>query len=205
MASNAGNHVQIAGPFPPGTTSVQVGTSVPITRGTVDISQTFPASLESLVVIAKKVGDLKLSSPQLQRQQETAVEGTNVIIGAGGTIPAGQPISLTIGGLPHHSSAPRRIALTLAALVALVGAWVATRSEDRSTRGSERKSLIARRESLFQDLVRLEQDHRRGKIDARRYTARREELMAALENIYGALDTDDIGPDPTTGRAGLAA
>jgi hypothetical protein len=34
--------------------------------------------------------------------------------------------------------------------------------------------------------------------------ARREELIAALERIYGALDGDDTGPEPAD-RAGLAA
>jgi len=52
--------------------------------------------------------------------------------------------------------------------------------------------------------VRLEQEHRRGRINEARYSARREELLAALENIYGALDEDGTGPDPAT-RAGVAA
>ena len=69
---------------------------------------------------------------------------------------------------------------------------------------ADRFQLVARREKLFQDLVRLENDHRRGRIDARRFAARREELLASLEQIYGALDSDDVGPEPT-GRAGLAA
>jgi hypothetical protein len=67
--------------------------------------------------------------------------------------------------------------------------------------------------------VRLENDRRRGKIDDRRYAARREELIAALEQVYSALDSHDVGPEPPTpsrwetrggdpgpaGRAGLAA
>ena len=52
--------------------------------------------------------------------------------------------------------------------------------------------------------MRLENDQRRGKIDARRFAARREELLASLEQIYGALDSDDLSPEPA-GRAGLAA
>ena len=57
---------------------------------------------------------------------------------------------------------------------------------------------------MLQDLVRLEQDHRRGKVDAARYGRRREELVQALEHIYGALDEDGVGPEPT-GKAGVAA
>lgn len=204
LATSKGNQVLIAGPFPSGTTSVQVGTQLPIGGDTVAISQTFPATLESLVVVAKKAGDMKLSSPQIERQQDAAVEGAGVIVGAGGTIPAGQPISLTLAGLPHYSNVPRRFALTLAVLVTLAGLWGAMRTPDQSTRTSERKRLIARREKLFQDLVRLEHDHKRGKTDPRRHAVRREELVASLEHIYGALDADDTGPD-SSDRTGLAA
>ncbi len=204
LASINSNHVRISGPFPSGKTTVEIGTELPLSDGAVSFAQTFPAALESLVVIARKSGEMKLTSPQLERLQDTTVEGTPVIIGAGGTIPAGQAISLAVSGLPHHSSTPRRVGLTLAALVALVGLWTAVRRDDPLRRVEERKRLVARREKLFQDLVRLEYDRRRGRVDERRFAARREELLAALENIYGALDSDDTSPDPT-GRAGLAA
>jgi hypothetical protein len=204
LASSTGNHIRISGPFPSGKTMVEIGMDLPLSDGAASFQQTFPATLESLVVIAKKSGDMKLTSPQLERQQDTAVEGTAVIIGAGGTVAAGKPIALAISGLPHHSSMPRRVTLTLAALVALVGLWAATRSEDPSVRLGERKRLVARREKLFQDLLRLEHDQRRGRIEPRRFTARREELLAALEQVYGALDSDESTPDPTD-RAGLAA
>jgi hypothetical protein len=204
LASITGNHVRVSGPFPSGKTMVEVGSEIPLADGAVSFAQTFPATLESLVIIARKSGEMKITSPQLERQQDTTVEGTAVIIGAGGTIPAGQPISVAVSGLPHHSSTPRRVGLTLAALVALAGLWAATRRDDPSTRVEERKRLVARREKLFQDLVRLEHDRRRGRVDERRFAVRREELLSALENVYGALDNDDTIPDPT-GRAGLAA
>lgn len=204
LASIAGNHVRVTGPFPSGKTVVQVAAELPLSDGTVSFTQTFPAALESLVVIARKAGDMKVASPQLERVQDTTIEGTPVVVGAGGTIPAGQPISLAVSGLPHHSSTPRRVGLALAALVALAGIWAATRRDDPATRADERKRLVARREKLFQDLVRLENDRRRGRVDEHRFATRREELLAALENVYGALDSDDTSPDPT-GRAGLAA
>jgi hypothetical protein len=69
---------------------------------------------------------------------------------------------------------------------------------------SDRKRLTARREKLLQELVRLESAHRAGQVDERRYGSRRDELVAALEHIYGALDPDDTSPEPA-GRAGLAA
>jgi len=205
LASSKGRVVTVAGPFPPGTTAIQVAAEYPVGGGTVELVQPFPAALQQIVVIAKKAGSLALVSPQFERSEESVIEGTSVVLGIGKDLPAGQPFTMTIKGLPYHSSAPRNIALGLAAVIIVLGAWAAARStassDDRST---ERKQLIARREKLFQDLVRLEQDHRRGRINDARYSARREELLAALENIYGALDEDGMGPDPVT-RAGVAA
>jgi len=82
--------------------------------------------------------------------------------------------------------------------------WFASRPEDRAARTAERKRLVARRDKLLGELVRLEAEHRNGRADSPRYAARREELLAALEHLYGALDSDDTGPEPA-GRAGLAA
>ncbi len=53
-----------------------------------------------------------------------------------------------------------------------------------------------RREKLLKDLVRLEAEHRQGRGDLSRYAARREQLVAALEQVYGALDSDDVGVEP---------
>jgi hypothetical protein len=205
LASNNGRVVTVAGPFPPGITAIQVGAEYPVGNGTVEITQAFPATVQDLIVIAKKEGDMKLASPQFQRQQETVTEGTRVIIGMGPTLASGQPMSLTISGLPHHSSWPRNLALVLAGAILAVGAWLAMRGGDADAdRASERKRLIARREKLFQDLVRIEQDRRRNKIDPARYAARREELLQSLEHVYGALDEDDAGPEPAK-RTGVAA
>jgi len=205
LASSKGRDVMVAGPFPPGTTAIQVAAEYPVAGGTVPIVQQFPAAMQQVVVIAKKAGSLSLVSPQFERTEESVIEGTAVVLGIGKDLAAGQPFTLTITGLPYHSSAPRNIALGLAAVIIVLGAWAAARSTGSSgDRSAERKQLITRREKLFQDLVRLEQDHRRGRFNDGRYSARREELLAALENIYGALDEDGTGPDPAT-RAGVAA
>jgi hypothetical protein len=130
--------------------------------------------------------------------------GQTVIVGAGGSVPANQPITLSISGLPHHSAAGQRTALSLAGLIVLAGVLLSSRPADEPTRRAERKRLIARREKLFQELVRLETDHRQRRGDEARYTARREQLLQTLEQVYGALDTDDTSPEPAD-RAGLAA
>jgi hypothetical protein len=189
-----GTRVRVQGPFPPGRTAVQVAYALDSGSGSIEISQTFPVTLEHLAVIVKKIGDAALSSPQIARQQEMPVSGEVFIAATGeGAIAAGQPIALSITGLPHHSRAPRWIAMSIAAAIAFIGVLAARRPEEAETRGAERKRLIARREKLFQDLVRLEHDHRRGRLDGARYTSRREELLGALEHVYGALESDDPG------------
>jgi len=196
QASVKGAHVSVAGPFAPGHTFVQVAATLPAEDGSIEIAQKLPANLEELAVIVKKLGDTSLKSPQLREQREMPAEGEMFIAGTGGGVEAGRPIQLIVDGVPHHSQAPRRIALLLATIVALAGAWFATRpASDAATQAAERKRLIARREKLLGELARLEKDRRSGRGDDRRWVLRREELVSSLEQIYGALDTEDAGPD----------
>lgn len=205
LASVNGPRVQVQGPFPPGKTVVQVACNLPVSTGSLDVTQRFPATLEQVAVVVKKVGSTVLASPNITNQQEMPLQGEAFIAATGGPVAAGQPLSLTLTGLPHHNPAPRRMALALAGGVILAGMWWTTRAPKRQTaRAAERKRLVARREKLLNELVRLEQDRRSGRFDERRYRARREDLMAALEQVYGALDEDGSGPEPAD-RAGLAA
>jgi hypothetical protein len=198
-ASANESHVQVAGPFPPGRTVVQAAAQLPVDGASVEFAQRFPANLEQLSVIVRKLGDTKLASPQIAAQQDMKAQGETFIAASGGSIPAGQPITLTVDNLPHHSAVPRWTALSLATLIVVAGVWMARQSDDAGARQAERKRLVARREKLFADLVRLERERRTGKVAEPRYTSRREPMVAALEQIYGALD-DDSGPEPA-GRA----
>src|SRR5205814_840685 len=147
-------------------------------------------------VIVKKAGETVVRSPQITRQQEFPADGEVYIAATGGAIPAGQPITIELAGLPHHSRAPRSIALALAIGIALAGIWSASRPDNDATNlASERKRLVAKRDRLLNDLVRLERDRRSGRADEGRYAARWNELIAALEPIYAALDSrDPIAP-----------
>jgi hypothetical protein len=205
QASVKGLRVTVAGPFAPGHTFVQVATSLAAEDGSIEIAQKLPANLDQLSVIVKKLGgETTLKSPQLKEQREMPADGDVYIAATGGPVAAGQPIQLRVDGVPHHSQAPRRVALALALCVALIGVWFAARPNvDVAAQAGERKRLIARREKLFNELARLDQDRRSGRADERRAAARREELVSALEQIYNALDSHD-GPDPA-GRAGVTA
>ncbi len=203
QAAVAGRRVSISGPFPPGNTFASIAFALPAPTGSVEIEQVFPADLDHLGLIVEKVGAPVVTSHQIERQQEMPVGGRQYIASAGGAIPAGTPVEISISGLPHHSQVPRWVTIGIAIFVGLGGAWFAWRPTPSSS-GNERKKLLARREKLMQELVKLDASHQRGKVDGPAYRSRREQLMASLEHIYGALDTDDTGPEPAS-RTGLAA
>jgi hypothetical protein len=205
QAALNGRRVVVQGPFAPGHTFVQVGMSLPSTDGSIDISQTFPANVQSLAVVAQKVGNAALSSPQITRQREMPADGRTFIAATGGAINAGQPISLTLSGLPHHSAMPRRIALLLAMAIAIIGVVALSKpAPAAASEPGERKRLLARRDKQLNELVKLEADRRSGRVDDRRYATRREELVASLEHVYGALDSDQHA-SPSTTASHLAA
>jgi len=195
-ASVKGLRVTVQGPFAPGHTFVQVATELPAPGGSIEIAQRLPANLQQLAVVVKKVGETSLKSPQLKEQREMPADGDVFIAGTGGPVAAGQPIELVVDGVPHHSQAPRRVALSLAGVITLLGVWFATRpTGDASAQAIERKRLVARREKLFNELTRLEHDHRSGRGEDRRYASRRAEFVASLEQVYSALDGHDTGPE----------
>jgi hypothetical protein len=196
LASVNGTHVLVKGPFPPGSTLVQLACDLPAMSGSVEVRQTFPAALGGFGVIVKKVGDVKLESAQVTAQQDLTAEGDVYIGGQGGAVAAGQPLVLSVTGIVHHSAAPMWTALSVALGIILFGGWAAWKPRPDGLRELERKRLLARRDKLFNELVRLEREYRGGKVagsgndGARRYATRRDELVTALEQIYGGLDDD---------------
>src|SRR5437667_10438108 len=68
--SVSGARVTVEGPFAPGRTMVQVACEVPDGAGSLELTQKFPADLEQLAVVVKKVGDARLTSPQIPNQQD---------------------------------------------------------------------------------------------------------------------------------------
>jgi hypothetical protein len=195
IAQNAGAHVSLTGPVPPGRTMIQLVAEMPTETGSLDVSQTFPAQMDRLTILVKKTGNTKLESASIERQQDFPNEGQVVIGAMGGTIPAGKPIDLHLVDMPHHSPAPRYAALGTASVIVLAGIFFATRKQDAVAADVERTRLVARREKLFSELLKLERERRAGKRDDRS-DARREELMAQLEHVYGALDEPDRAGAP---------
>ena len=191
VAQSSGGHVSLSGPVPPGRTMIQLVAEMPTDTGTLNISQAFPAQMDRLTILVRKLGDTKLESPSIERQQDFPNEGQVVIGAMGGTIPPGKPIELRLIDMPHHSTAPRYTALGLASAVVLAGVWFGTRKQDAAASADvERKRLVARREKLFGELVKLERERRSGRSDERS-ERKRDELLAQLEHVYGALDDPD--------------
>jgi hypothetical protein len=196
LAAANGSRVSVQGPFPPGQTFVQVGYELPSSRGSVDVRQQFPAPLEELNVVVKKVGDTRLSSGQLRAQQDMAAEGERFIAATGAGVPAGQPVVLSLSGLPHHSAAGRWLSLLLAMVIIGTGAWAARgHSAQTATIAAERTRLAGKREKLLTELARLEIDRRNGRLEESRYKERRRALVSTLEQVYGALDDDEAPVD----------
>jgi len=207
LASVNGLRVTVDGPFPPGSTHVQIGTTFTVTSGSFDLVQRFPAPLTEYAVIVKKLGDTKMTSSQLAAQQVIPAQGETFLGAEGTPVAAEQPLTVSLTDMPHHNAAPRWIALMLALGIVLVGVWAITRNhDDAAARASERKRLVARREKLLADLVRLERGQGSGGREGRddKYRARREDIVVALEQVYGALDSDGITPEPGN-TAGVAA
>lgn len=188
MAKVEGDRVTVSGPFPPGVTLVQFGYTIPYSSPEQTISHRLPASLAQLSVAVQKSGDMRLDSPQVAQQRELSAQGQTYIVGNGPPLPTGTVITLNISGLPHAPAWPRNLALVLAIVILLAGAWGAATGGRASRLAAERQRLESERERLFGELTALEEAQRAGRIDPAAFAARRRELVASLEHVYAALD-----------------
>jgi hypothetical protein len=190
LASLQGNRLRINGPFPPGTTQVQVGFRVPYRGDRVSLTQSFPAAVEQLFVAAEKVGSLQIASPQFTQQQEANASGTPFLMATGGRLNAGDTLTLNLSGLPHHSTLVRDVGVAVGVLILVGGIWAGFAWKPAQ---AEDVQLKQRREKLYADLLALEDQRRKGRIDDERYATRRELLVAQLERVMGELDQDPVG------------
>jgi len=188
LAVVAGDRVIVNGPFPPGPTLVQFAYRMPYSGDSAAITQRLPAAIARLSVVAQKVGEMRLSSPQIAQQREMSAEGQTYMLGQGPPLPAGSDVTFVFSGLPHRPLWPRNVALGLACFILAIGAWAAVRGRSASAVSAERQRLEAERERLFAQLTGLEQAHRTGAVDAAEYASRRRELVIALERVDAALD-----------------
>jgi hypothetical protein len=196
-----GTRVNIAGPFAPGTTPLQVQFQLRYGSATHIFAQAFPVPLQRITFgVQKKRADISIASPQFSAVNDIPTEDGNVYaVGSGEALPAGTPLTITLSNLPAHSRAPRYVAIALALGIAGFGIWLAATGKA----GSDRQALVARRDALLDDLAKLEAQRRAGAVAADRYDTRRTRILADLERIYGQLDEATSGPQG--GGEGLAA
>jgi hypothetical protein len=194
LATVQGRRVRIAGPFPPGTTSVQLGYRYPYSGADATIVQKWPAALEQLFVAAEKVGNLQIASPQFERIQESQAGGAPFLMATGGRVNAGDSLTINLSGLPYHNRMLRNVGVGAGLIILAAGLWIATRSRPPQT--TQTRQLLQRKEKLFGELVQLEEQLGAGRIDQPKYAARRQGLMTQLERVMGELDRS---PDAHTG------
>lgn len=193
-----GTRVTVKGPFAPGTTSVQIEFSVRFTKATQTFVQPFPVPLQRAVVGVEKVGNLGLASQQFSAVTELPTENGVYLLGQGGGLQPGTPLTFTLSNLPVHSRTSRYVALGLALAVAGIGVWLSLKLP---TGGADRKALLQRRDALLGELAQLEAKRRDGTI-AERGERRRLRILNDLEHIYAELDAT---AGPRGGGEGIAA
>ncbi len=193
QAAASGPRVTVRGPFAPGTTPVQVASTLP-SDGGAQIRLRLPAALGGVLVIAEKVGTMVLQSPHVQEIQETDDTGKRLLVARGPGLKAGDTLAIDLSGLPHHATWPRNLALALALAILVGGAWGATRGSAGAAAARARQQIEARRARLLDQVARLDDQHRRGSVAEGEYGERREALLAELERVYGELDTE-VAPE----------
>jgi hypothetical protein len=189
-ASVSGDRVTITGPFPPGSTSVQVGFQLRHSSSELTIQQTWPAPLEQLTVALEKLGNVSMASPQFSTVGEVKSEsGSPFLLASGPRLPAGSTLTLQLSNLPAHSAVARNVALAIAGVILAFGTWMAFSA--RTAAAQQRPRLAARRDRLLAELAALEGQRRAGgRVDE----MRRQRLVAELEQVYGELDEAHTPP-----------
>ena len=187
------------GPFAPGTTFLRLEFGVRFTNATHTVVQPFPVSWQRPVVGIEKVGSLGLASPQFGSVAELPTENGVYLLGQGGALQPGTPLTFTLSNLPVHSRTGLYVSLALAVLIAAVGTWLAMTPAASAV--VDRKALVKRRDSLLGELAQLEARRRDGTIPERS-ERRRLRILSELEQIYAELGAT---AGPRGGGEGIAA
>jgi hypothetical protein len=194
-----GTTVTVSGPFAPGTTVLQLEYTYRFTKNSHTINQAFPVPLQRAIVGVEKVGSVQLASPQFASVTELPTESGVYLLGQGGALQPGTPLTFTLSNLPVHSNTAWYVVLGLSFLVATIGVWLAI--NPASSAAASRKALVNRRDNLLGELAQLETKRREGTISDRA-ERRRVRILSELEHIYAELDAT---AGPRGGGEGIAA
>lgn len=190
LAAVVGDRVEVKGPFPPGMTLLQFAYTLPYGGAALSVRQVLPAQLTRLTAVAQKVGDMRLSSSQINQQRDMTSDGQTYMLAQGPAIPPGGAVEFAFSGLPHAARWPRDLALALVVLILAAGAFTSVRGRGAEAPEPVRRALEEKRERLFDDLAALERSQRSAALPPGAYVGRRQQLMASLERVYAALDEE---------------
>jgi len=188
QATLRGRRVSIAGPFAPGSTPVQIAFGLPPAGSERQLTQVLPLAWGRVQVMATKLPGLSMTSPAFATSSEVPGDTHAFLIGTGAGLAPSKELSVTLAGVPSRNRSGRFVAIALAVLVLIGGAWGAATASARTGDLARKAELEQRRTRLMADLVKLENQQRAATIDAARYANRRTELFAQLERVYGELD-----------------
>jgi hypothetical protein len=189
-ATIGGSRVTVTGPFAPGVTPLQIAYELPYRGSRVTLEQKLPAAVPVLAAAGETTGGVTVDSPQFSSSREMDSNGHMFLVGNGPGIPAGGTLTLTFGNLPHHPRWPRFTALGIAVGIMALGLVLGfARRPSRHTTG--RRALIEGRAARFAELEALEARRRSGAIGPAEHAEERSRLIAALEDIYAALDVEE--------------
>ena len=194
------DRVLVTGTLPAGPSDLQIAFRLEPGGGTLTLRQAFPVPTDTVLLAVQKLGAMQVISPQVTRVREAPIQNVMFIVGSGPPLGAGTPLVVTVTGLPHHSRTPLWIALALVVLIVAAGVWLSVGSGAASAFDARRRELEAERQRGLAALSALDAERRAGRIDRHAFEQRRTSLMAALERVYGDLDTAD-GPPAGRGAA----
>jgi hypothetical protein len=189
-ANARGTRVTVTGPFPPGTTPLQIAFRLDTIGSGGTITSRFPLPVDVVSVAVQKVGDMTVSSPQVSQLRDRPIEAALFAMGIAPRLEAGSPLVLQLANVPHHSRAPIYMALAIALAILGGAVWFLVFPGPLEAVDARRKALQERREKGLASLAALEQAHRAGRIDDAEYGERRGRLVAQLERVYGELDAE---------------
>lgn len=187
QATVSGSRVTVTGPFAPGKTPLQIAYELPYRGSSVTIEQELPAALPQLAAAGETTGGVTMTSPLFTASRDMDADGRVFKVGNGPAIAAGGTLAITFDNLPHHSRWPRFTALGIATAIMAVGLFIGFARRETPPDAS-REALVQARDARFEDLDRLEAQRADGRLSDGEYAAERGRVVAALEDIYAALD-----------------
>lgn len=197
-----GRYLVVSGPFPPGITTVNVQFQLKYAGADTTIEQVWPLAVEQVPVFIERVGNLTLTSPQLQQAGERAGnDGRPFAAAVSQNLAAGTTLTIQLSNLPAHNRLPAFIAIGLACVLLGLGVWL---SVTAPTGTASREALVRKRDEMLSRLEDLERKRRAGKLQDDRYLARRQRLMGDLEEVYQEIELSG-GRSQGGGDEGVAA